>query len=65
MKLHVSSDSPRDRGEAVNTQPGLPSWEVTQNNMLRLHQVGAVAREHSSLEEAACAEVQHTSGKES
>ena len=27
MKLHVSSRSPWDQGEAVNAQPKLPSWE--------------------------------------
>ena len=32
MKLQVSSDPPRDRGEAVNTQPWLPKREVQRSN---------------------------------
>ena len=32
MKLQVSSDPPRDRGEAVNTQLRLPKWEVQRSN---------------------------------
>ena len=32
MEHHVSSSSPQDQGEAVNTQPRLPKWEVQQSN---------------------------------
>ena len=49
MKLPVSSHSPRDRGEAVNTQPRLPKREVQrvqQGPTLSLGQLMQVRYQH-------------------